>query len=260
MVSLFPRNPDPSRFGNKYKSLLACVATGFKVYGNRLQGFEELLDSDAIAPPGTKGYDYGSWRLPVIKMEESLLTPAFQDKYPERFDTDSWEVESMYSRRFTIDGFYHKIPKPILNRLIRATEWIPWKPQIQQHLQSIPLLHRVLGVSVRTWRAPHDTCALSAHRAKQFKPEKYLEVIKKFENKVEAIFFSFDNPEAEKYFKDVTIPRINIPLTQFSPLVQAATKAQILGNCGLILGDKESTFIEAAWYMGGCRADVILIS
>jgi hypothetical protein len=36
-------------------------------------------------------------------------------------------------------------------------------------------------------------------------------------------------------------------------------KAQILGNCGLLIGDKESTFIEAAWWMGKCQADIILV-
>ena len=131
---------------------------------------------------------------------------------------------------------------------------------MKQMLDAIPLLHRVMGVSVRTWKASHDGCALSAHRAKSFKLQNYLDVIAKYENKVEGIFFSFDCPEAEELFKDVKIPRIKYkPDSSLTPIQKAALDAQILGNCGLLVGDKASTFPEVAWWMGGCRADVILL-
>lgn len=260
MIPLFPHNPDSSRFGNKYKSLLTCYATGIKTYANGLSEFEQLLDSEAIAPAGTKGHRVGTWRLLVLQQEEKLLDDSFLDSYPERFDTTSPEFQMMYSRRHVIDGFYHKIPKDIQKRILIAQTWIPWSHKMRQVLDSIPLLHRVIGVSVRTWQAPHDTCALSAHRAKSFNPQKYLDIIKRYEGKVEGIFFSFDNPKAEEYFKDVKIPRITFPTPSLTPIQQAAVKAQILGNCGLIVGDKQSTFIEAAWWMGRCQGDIILIA
>ena len=258
MIPLFPRNPDPSRFGNKYKSLLTCLATGIKTYANQLQGFEELLAPEAFSTES--GYSVGTWRILPLHLEEKYLNDEFLDAYPERFDTNSPEFHQIYSKHHILDLKYHKIPKPIRRRILDAQEWIPWKPSLKQHLDTIPLLHRVLGVSVRTWRAPHDSCALAAHRAKSFNPQKYLDIIKQFENKVEAIFFSFDNPDAEKYFQDVKIPRLNPTIPSNSPLLQAAIKSQILGNCGTIVGDKDSTFLEVAWWMGKCQADVILIS
>jgi hypothetical protein len=259
MVPIFPSNKDSSRFGNKYKSLLSCVATGITTYANELSEFQELLAPEAFAPVGTKGHRVGTWRLLVLQQEESLLDSSFQDKYPERFDTTSQEVSMMYSRRSVIDGFYHKIPKEIQKRILIAQTWIPWNPKMNQILTSIPLLHRVVGVSVRTWRAKHDTCALSAHRAKSFNVQKYLDVIAKFENKVEAIFFSYDTPEAEELFKDVKIPRMTMPSSDLTPMQQACLKAKILGSCGVLIGDRDSTFIEAAWWLGECRADVILL-
>lgn len=261
MINLFPHNPDVSRFANKYKSLLTCLGTGFRVYANQLQGFEELLSSEAFTQT-EKGYRVGTWRLLALNTEEHLLNDNFLDSYPERYDTTCPEFHALYSKRHILDAKYHRIPKAIQERILLAQGWIPWKPSIKQILDSIPLLHRVIGVSVRTWKAPHDNCALAAHRARGYNPQKYLDVIKKFENKVEAIFFSFDNPEAEKDFSSVTIPRLTFPEAerQHSPLMQAAIKSQILGNCGLIVGDKDSTFIEVAWWMGNCRSDVILIS
>lgn len=260
MIPLFPANPDPARFGNKYKSLLTCVATGITTKANGLAEFQELLDSDAFAPRGTKGYKVGTWRLLPLLDEQKLLDSSFLDQFPERYDTTSPEFNSMYPKARVIDGFYHKIPKTIQKRILLAQTWIPWSPKMKEMLESVPQLHRVLGVSVRTWKAGHDTCQLSAYRAQSFKPEKYLEIIKEYENKVEGIFFSFDNPEAERFFKDVKIPRIQYkPNPSLTPIQKAALDAQILGNCGLLIGDKLSTFPEVAWWMGGCRADVILV-
>lgn len=182
------------------------------------------------------------------------------DEFPERFDTNSWEFEAFYSRRSVIDGYYHKIPRPILNRYIRALDWVPWKPELKARLDKIPLLHRTIGISVRTWQASHDDNPLAQFRARSFNPQKYLDIIKSYEGKVEKVFFSFDNPAAEKYFQDIKIPRISwSPNPLDPPIVTAAIKAQILGNCGLIVGDRLSTFIEAAWFMGKCQADVILV-
>ena len=258
MIPIYPRNPDPSRFGNKYKSLLSALSTGIKVYANKLQGFEEILDSSAFyTHPGS---DFGCWRILPLKSEEHLLTPEFKDEFPERFDTDSWELYQIFSKSFTLDGFYHKIPRPILKRILWAQEQVPWKPELKQFLESIKPLHRVIGVSVRTWKAPHDTCALSAHRARSFNPQKYIDIINSFEGKVEGVFLSLDNPEVEPLFKDIKIKRIPFtPDPKWPPLVLAAIKAQILGNCGLLIGDRLSTYIEAAWFMGGCKADVILL-
>lgn len=260
MIPLFPSNPDPSRFANKYKSLLTCVATGITTKANGLSEFEQLLDSDAFAPPNSKGYRVGCWRLLPLLDEQKLLDSSFVDQFPERYDTTSPEFNTMYPKARVIDGFYHKIPKAIQKRILLAQTWIPWSPKMKELLDSVPVLHRVLGVSVRTWKASHDDNALAAHRAQSFKPEKYLEIIKEYENKVEAIFFSFDNPEAERFFKDVKIPRVNLKSSSLTPIQKAALDAQILGNCGMIIGDKLSTFPEVAWWMGGCRADVILVS
>lgn len=229
------------------------------MYGNLLAEFENLLAPEAFLKDGT-GFEVGTWRILALKSEEKLLDDSFVDAFPERFDTQSPEFQALYTKRYILDGMYHKIPKPILRRILLAQEQIPWNPKLKQILDSIPQLHRCLGVSVRTWRASHDNNPLAAYRAKSFNPQKYLDVIKQYENKIEAIFFSFDTPEAEALFKDVKIPRVNINLSSYSPIVQAALKAQILGNCGMILGDKLSTYIEAAWYMGGCRADITLIS
>ena len=259
MIPLFPSNPDPARFGNKYKSLLTCVATGIKTYANNLAEFHHLLAPEAFSL-GEKGYRVGTWRILPLHTEEELLDDSFLDAFPERYDTNCPEFHGIYSKRHILDAQYTKIPRPIKERILKSQNWIPWKPELKKLLDEIPLLHRVIGVSVRTWRASHDNCALAAHRARSFNPQKYLDIIKKYEKKVEAIFFSFDSPEAEMYFKDVKIPRMSFPLNQYEPIVQAAIKAQILGNCGLLIGDKLSTFPEVAWWMGGCRADVILVS
>lgn len=261
MIPLFPSNPDPARFANKYKSLLSCLATGITTRANLLAEFNQLLDSDAFAAPNSKGYKVGTWRLLVTQEDEKLLDDRFLDKFPERFDTNSPEFHALYSKRHVIDGFYNQIPKPIQRRILLAQTWVPWSPQMKSLLEAVPQMHRIIGVSVRTWKASHDTCQLSAYRAQSFKPEKYLEIIKEYENKVEGIFFSFDNPDAEKYFKDVKIPRIKYsPPPSLTPIQRAAVEAQILGNCGLIIGDKLSTFPEVAWWLGQCRADIILVT
>lgn len=236
------------------------MATGITTKANGLAEFEQLLESDAFAPSNSKGYRVGCWRLLPLLEEQKLLDSSFLDQFPERYDTSSPEFNSMYPKARVIDGMYHKIPKAIQKRILLAQTWIPWSSQMKQMLDSIPLLHRVIGVSVRTWKASHDDNGLAAHRAKSFTPQKYLDAIAKFENKVDGCFFSFDSPEAEKYFKDVKIPRVNYkPNPSLTPIQKAALDAQILGNCGLILGDKLSTFPEVAWWMGGCRADIILV-
>jgi hypothetical protein len=261
MIPLFPTNLDSSRFGNKYKSLLTCLGTGIKTYANRLEGFEELLAPSAFAPPGTQGIEYMSWRLLTLHSEQKLLSEGFVDPYPERFDTDSPFLEQIYSRGKIIDLKYGAIPRPIQERICLAQEWIPWSDFLKQIFQGLPDLHRVLGVSVRSWTAPHDNNAQSYHRLRHFHPQKYIDAMRPYFSQCDAVFYSFDNPAVEPHFESaqIPLPRLHLTLPPLTPMQKAAVDAFVLGHCKVLLGDKVSTYPEVAWWLGKCKAEVVLI-
>jgi hypothetical protein len=261
MFCLFPRKLDTSAFGNKYKCLLTCVATGFPTYANALEGFEGILDPSAYQPK-CQGYAVDTWRLPVPVLLNHTLDERFTDSLGERFGTPCPEVQMIYSHDKVIDHKYQEIPQAIRDWYLRGQEWIPWSSWMRSAFTKVDekFSGRILGVSVRTWRAPHDCGELNDRRVREFDVNVYLNHIKRFEGKVDAMYISFDNKDVEHYFKDIQIPRIELQEPPGLTTLQWATlKARALSRCSALIGNRESTFIEAAWWMGGCLAEVILV-
>ena len=255
---LLPDNPARGAFGNKLKSLITAVRSGLPFRTHLLQGFDELLEPEPET--NAKGYRLGCWRLALTHKEALTLNESFNDSYPEFFDCECPEFNLVFSKLRKIDGKYHDINHDIKFSLCRAVHDIKWNSTIRYLFNLIDRqigTKKLLGVSVRSWKNEYELDnPLAKHRAKRFNLQNYKEAIQHLLPSVEGVYVSVDNQALEREFPESWQPTINNPLTDTQWM---AVKAYILSRCSILIGDKDSTFIEAAWLLGGCRQPVLLL-
>ena len=231
---------------------------------NRLHGFDEILSPGCFDLSGCEnGKFFETWRFAVKHREISFMGPRFRDQYPEFYDTDSPLIMNTFAKFYTVDGFYNDMPLPIREQLIAQTYVFPWSPfmlKLFYHCKTPP---NTLGVSVRSWKAPHEKDdPLAQLRSKSFDVNLYKDHIKREmqSGSYAQVWISLDNEELRSYFTDIPNQIHWSPPEQLTLMQKAALKCRILGHCKAIIGDRQSTFIEAAWLMGHCQAKMTFIN
>lgn len=266
MNVLVPTNPADGAFGNKLKSLITCIRSGLPYRVWWLNGFSELLDIPGYADSRGQMIEWrlGCWRLALTHEESINLDQSYRDSYPEFFDCEWSAFNLKFARIRTIDGMYNRIPSYIKFRLCRAVMDIPWNSTMRELFQDIDRQlsgKTLVGVSVRSWKNQFETSdPLAQHRAKSFDLEAYKKVVRKLSQRYE-IFMSFDAPELEEEFKDIPnrifLKDVGFHWKVATPYQKIAAKCYMLSRCKILVGDTRSTYIEAAWLLGCCSADLI---
>ena len=268
MKVLLPENRDDGAFGNKLKSLITCIRSGLPYRVWWLRGFSDILDTSLTASNGSEeGYRLGCWRIALTMEEAMMLDTTFRDRYPEFFDCEWEEFNLRFSRIRTIDGMFNRIPSELKMRLVRDVSLIPWNHQTLALFKTIDEYTQykiILGVSVRSWRNQWELYnPLAQERAKSFNVAIYKSHINRFQGPAE-LFLSFDNEEVElqfREFKRIRLEDIFDPLTWklATEYQKIAAKCYMLSRCYMLIGDNQSTFIEAAWLLGGCNQPVVTV-
>lgn len=267
-VVLIPHNDAPGAFGNKFKSLLTAIRSGLPYRASHLEGFQELLRPEAVNLANcVMGHRLGCWRFALLNPEAATLGPDWDDPYPEFWDCDWIEFNLRFSKTRKIDGFFQQIPLSIRASLASAVTVIPWNKKMKELFNDI---HRqttgkqIVGVSVRSWRNCHELSnPLAAHRARSYDARAYQRAIVQNQGNCE-VFLSFDREDLEQDFQGVQ-NRFVLDMTgdvwkNATEFQKTAAKCYMLSRCcRTLIGDPRSTFIEAAWVLGGCSANFLSV-
>jgi hypothetical protein len=120
-------------------------------------------------------------------------------------------------------------------------------------------VYPVCGVSVRTWKAAHET-----NIGRPYDPHVYKEAIGKViaTEYPQCFFVSYDNEDAAKDYGDcfhgsrviTYLRRPHINETQY-----AVIKMLLLSKCNIFICNRQSTYSELAFWFSRCTQKVIAL-
>ena len=250
---LIPIFPAPSCFGNKIKCLIsaASIAPSCITYMSEMK--EILVHTQPHMHPNIILMGMFTWRILVLKGEEHLLDETFTDSHgkPELNQT----LDPAISLTRIIDAKYNMIPVPIRERVCRVLATFPFTPAL--HHPPPPPSQKILGVSIRTWKA-FDTDA-----ANTYSPDAYKSAIARViqENPdLTTLYLSIDNHD---YLHEYVGMEGRLERVEFQPppgltnFQLSYLKCRWLSHAHIMIGHPVSSFIEMAWWFGGAKATFI---
>jgi hypothetical protein len=188
---------------------------------------------------------------------------------PEKFYEEDWRLqvsseELEYCEIYkTIDLLYGDTPKYFVEKYLKVLKKLVINPDIVNFVNEFTKDWKdVVGVHIRSWYCSKNrfhSNDIFEEQIDKLNPEKF--------------FFCCDNSDVQNYFtnkygdKIVTYERqiFNQPHLAESGHhddIQITTDAfielLILSKCSTIIGTYDSTFDEVAWWMSGCKSNVII--
>ena len=172
--------------------------------------------------------------------------------------------KDLVSRNSGIDLLYHKTPVIESKILLSAFSKIKFSKYINEKVSQFRLPPDSIGVNIRSWK---ENGKKSNLRKKKFDINKYYEKIDNYSND-RKIFLTSDNNESIKLFKRRYGKRIltTKKRTSFGDrstvngIVDSVIDMFISSKCSLIIGSNMSTYTEVAWWFGGAKAEVDLVT
>ena len=189
---------------------------------------------------------------------------------PEKVYPENWRLyvapeEEKYIPTYkTIDLLYENTPEYFRNKYLNLISKLKINPDIVEYVNEFTGdWDNMVGVHIRSWY-----CARQKFHTNQI-----------FEHQIDRLsedqkfFFCSDNADVRKYFVDKYGDRViiyereihNDPHLAESGLhddVQLTSDAfielLILSKCVKIIGTYASSFDEVAWWLGGCKSEVII--
>jgi hypothetical protein len=201
---------------------------------------------------------FWTFRLLVLKTEE-----ADQVHTETEFRDIQTCGQSAFSDRVAIDMNYDpaRLSEAVRTRIcstVQSLEFLPCIPAWVEAEVSRFTPATTLGVSVRTWTAPHET---NIHRA--YSAAVYKEAIQKaLTPEITHVALSVDNDahtaEYLEFLKDfpVTVVLLDKRPEQ-NDLQHVAVKMLALSRCATVIGSRMSTFTELVFWFGMCRPKMI---
>lgn len=246
-------------------TIIQCASPGI---GNRIKTYVSLFRSyDTVKTCNHgdsyifKGLDSVSNddlnKYPVISTEEYINNDMWRLKV---FEHEHKEIEE-YS---TIDCLYEKTPQYFIDRYLFLFSKLKINDEIVDYVNNFTKnWNDVLGVHVRSWYCSRHIL----HDNSIFENE-----INKFD-KHKKIFFCSDNSDVQSYFVQKYKNRIitydrelyntynqaeSGHNTNLQTTVDAFIEMFILSKCTSIIGTFASSFDEIAWWLSGCKSNVII--
>ena len=200
-----------------------------------------------------------------------FLLMYYEDEIQEDLPNEELSIDPIhpslfhwyFSKKKRIDWHYDptRVHPHVRARILSTIDKIRWKPIV---LETVETWHHAfasrvsLGISVRTWTAPHEH---NINRAYSF--EVYATTIAKAiqeHPEIQTFVLSVDqDAHLMEYVRHLstTYPSRSIvilsSLPQLNPIQYAVTKAFTLARCHYVIGNSISTFMELVYWFGRCQ-------
>ena len=217
--------------------------------------YDTVLDEKHIYQGGSCTMWY-TFRLLVLKSEESE-----QEHTQTEFADIQTRGRLEFSDKCAIDMNYdpNRICDRVKNRILGVIQTIVFKQSIHDWVagytsQIVPTT--TLGISVRTWKAKHET---NIHRS--YKSDTYKRAILDSIPGMTHVLLSVDNDSVlEEYTEFLSkFPVSVVVLTKTdneNDIQHAFVKMLALSNCAKFIGNRMSTFSELVFWFSGCKTQV----
>lgn len=220
--------------------------------------FSDLFENDIeVTQVSPNDHLYTDWRL------LTLPTDNLNGYFPSVPFVSSGYLSYPQSPRH-VDFEYHRIPRVFQMEIVRQFLRLKVKPQIKDEVDNFHTPQ--VSVQLRTWKAPHDVNHGEAiSRRKFFNLEWVFSKIDSFPEN-HSFFITGDCDEVietiQNRYKNRAITYNRKTLrdspNHYEKIKEDLTELLIGSKASNIIGSLFSTFTECMWYLGGCKARVIL--
>src|SRR4029079_18381184 len=221
-----------------------------------LGNYDTILNEKHIFKNNLNTEPFYTCRFLILKNEENDQ-PLIKNEYSMYLDgCGNRKMDYLFSFKTAIDWGYDatKVSSKIKNRILSTINKIQFNPLIIDRVNQVNLIHPVLGVSVRTWTAKHET---NINRSYNF--DTYKNEINSQLDKVKTIVISLDQANVKNDYVDLLKDYNVIFLEQkdLNDLQYALFKVLTLARCNVLIANRLSTFSELIYWFSQCQQQVI---
>lgn len=242
--------------GNRIKNIASCYrfADNVEVY------WESEFPVADYAPLNTYFPDLVNCRdLSGKRLRSTWRLETAPDDVPAGFSTVHERFERAWGKPFspvipenkTIDLEYHRIPQKVIDAYVPAFDQIRIAEPILDIVNNFSEKNfgsDVVSVHIRTWIDAEKRKSLA------YKLKEYTELMDKYDDK--RFFIATDDrsilPVLEERYGEERI----ISYYSSHPEIDSMVDLLLISKNSAIIGAPFSTYTEAAWWMGGCKATV----
>lgn len=246
--------------GNVFKGFLSALSVNPNTVIEcapeySLGRYDTVLDASHIYSGGPR-QDFYTCRLLVLRSEEADQE-TIVNEFPYTNGCGNPALNHHFSFSRLIDWNYDpsKICDRVRSRILSAIDSVKFQPSILARVAEIRSQIRpghVLGVSVRTWTAPHEH---DIHRP--YSREAYLAAIRS--HSASTIVLSVDNEAVLPEYLDA-LGSANVLVLRKTDAENATqhavVKMLVLASCDAFIGARISTFSELVFWFSRCRIQV----
>lgn len=220
--------------------------------------YDTVLDPKHIYTGGPR-MDFYTCRLLVLRSEEEEQQTILNE-FQYTNGCGNPMLNHHYSNHVLIDWNYDpsRISPRIQERILRTIETIRFQPHILDRVSAYTSHFqpgRVLGISVRTWKASHE------HNIdRPYNRQTYLNAIAPYLPDCSTVVLSVDNESVLPEYMDALQHKHVLVLRHDeteNDTQHAFIKMLVLSKCDVFVGNRISTFSELVFWFGGCKHQVI---
>jgi hypothetical protein len=254
--------------GNTLKSFISglSISDNTKIINNYeglLGNYSSVLDESLITD-GSDRIMFDTWRFLILKSEEHIQQNLPNDASDQSGIHPSTETDlPIFSDHIKIDLYYDRllINDTVFNRITSGINKIVWQQHIIEEVNKIKdtFIYPVLGISVRTWTAPHEKDVGRPYDVNTYKDA----ITRMIESeRINSIFISYDNSEAYKDYEEF-LSKTNIrvftyeKVDNYNATQNSIIKMLLLSKCNYFVCSRLSTFSELVFWFSGCSQKVI---
>ena len=255
---------------NTLKCFITALSINDKTYlesnDYELGNFDTVLHNKFIfKQTNEQVVPFHTWRWLILKKEESLQENIPDSFFDGKLVLNDNKYKHLFTGKVCIDGNFDKslIHPVVYHRIMSAICSIQFKPMIYKIINKYDIdFQTSLGISVRTWKASHEKNVKRKYDFKEYKKS----IVNVLSPNIKTIVLSIDNdsPIIENSYvrliKSISPAQIIIYReTDVNHLQYVMIKLLLLSKCGILIGNKLSTFTELTFWFSGCNQEVISV-
>jgi hypothetical protein len=219
--------------------------------------YDTVLDPRHIYTGGPREPFYTCRLLVLQSEEEDQQTIENEFSYTNGCGNPALNHHFSFTRLIDWNYDPSKICDRVKTRILAAIDQVRFQPQILRRVEELRAQIRpghVLGVSVRTWTAPHEH---NIRRPYSF--DAYMDAIRPHLATVSTIVLSVDNDAVLPQYLEALAPANVLVLRKGegeNETQHAFIKMLTLASCDAFIGARISTFSELVFWFSRCRIQV----